>query len=191
MSAFEQLFPLISIIIAFATVLLTTLLLARQNRQLEHERNALALLAAIDRLTEPKVVKVFATLSGVDQRYPTDADIDNRFIGSEDEQALAMVGQYVETVACLARRRVLDASLLVDAVGWMLRSRWTSIEPFVKRWRAYNGNPYLFENFQWLARYSEWWKDLPRPRDPNYSPTQFETAVTPRPSPQSPVTKMR
>ena len=74
----------------------------------------------------------------------------------------------------VARRRVLDASLLVDAVGFMLRSRWNTVRPFVERLRRVRGNEYLFENFEWLAIYSSWWKDVPRPRgDRNYDPAQF------------------
>jgi hypothetical protein len=70
---------------------------------------------------------------------------------------------------------VLDPSLLVDAVGWMLRSRWATIQLFVEHWRRYNNNEYLFENFEWLAQYSDWWKDIPRPPgDPNYKPDQFK-----------------
>jgi hypothetical protein len=69
---------------------------------------------------------------------------------------------------------VLDASLLVDAVGFMLRARWNTILPFVRRLRRARGNAYLFENFEWLATYSTWWKDTPRPpREPNYDPKQF------------------
>ena len=56
----------------------------------------------------------------------------------------------------------------------MLRSRWNSILPFVERWRRVRNNEYLFENFEWLARYSTWWKDIPRPpHDSNYDPQQF------------------
>jgi hypothetical protein len=74
----------------------------------------------------------------------------------------------------LARRGVLDASLIVDAVGFMLRFRWNTILPFVERLRRVRKNDYLFENFEWLAMYSVWWKDTPRPaRDPNYDPAQF------------------
>jgi hypothetical protein len=69
---------------------------------------------------------------------------------------------------------VLDASLLVDAVGFMLRSRWSTILPFVRLLRRVRGNEYIFENFEWLAMYSVWWKDEPRPpRDPNYDENQF------------------
>jgi hypothetical protein len=69
---------------------------------------------------------------------------------------------------------VLDASLLVDAVGFMLRTRWNSILPFVARLRRVRDNEYLFENFEWLAKYSTWWKDTPRPpHDRNYDPKQF------------------
>ena len=36
----------------------------------------------------------------------------------------------------------------------------------------------MFENFEWLARYSAWWKETPRPaRAPNYSATQFDPAL--------------
>jgi hypothetical protein len=171
----NQIVPIGSLLIAFATVVFTTIMLARQSRQMEHERNALAMLEAIDRLSSVHVVTVFENLKGVEARYPSDKDIAEKFVGSEDERSLFVVGQYVETIACLARRRVLDASLLVDAIGYMLRFRWATIEKFVAHWRRYNNNEYLFENFEWLARYSNWWKDTPRPRDPNYDPNQFST----------------
>ena len=168
-----QFVPIASLIIAFATVLFTTFLLARQVRQMEHERNALAILEAIDRLTSTEMVDVFTQLRGVDARYPTDQDLKEKFFGSQDERALSMVGQFVETIACLARREVLDVTLICDAVGWTVRQRWATIKPFVEHWRRYNNNEFLFENFEWLAAYSNWWKDIPRPRAPNYDPNQF------------------
>ena len=170
----DQWVSLASVCAAFATVLLTTLLLSRQVKQMEHERNAIAILEAIDRLSDLEVVEVFERLRGVNERYASNDDILRTYPESADAKALEVVGQYVETVACLARRGVLDPSLIVDAVGLMVRTRWASIRPFVRRLRAAYGNEFMFENFEWLARYSNWWKDTPRPpRDPNYSPTQF------------------
>jgi len=163
-----------SVVVSLIALGLSTLLLTRQNKQLEHERNAMAILDAIARLTDPTIVKAFAQLEGIGERYPDDESVGAGFAGSPDDHAMVLVAQYVETVACLARRGVLDASLLVDAVGFMLRSRWETIRPFVERWRRVRNNEYLFENFEWLAMYSTWWKDTPRPpNDPNYDPKQF------------------
>jgi hypothetical protein len=163
-----------SVIVSMCALGFSTFLLARQNKQLEHERNALAILDAIARLTDPAIVHAFSQLEGIGERYPSEDDVRTRFSGSEDDRALVLVAQYVETVACLARRRVLDASLLVDAVGFMLRSRWDSVRPFVERLRRVRDNAYLFENFEWLAMYSTWWRDVPRPpRDANYDEKQF------------------
>ena len=169
----DQIVPVASLIIAFATVVFTTYMLARQVRQMEHERNALAILDAIDRLTSTDVVDVFTQLRGVEERYLTDNDIKEKFFGSADERALAQVGQFVETIACLARREVLDVTLIVDAVGWTLRQRWATIKPFVMHWRKYNDNEFLFENFEWLSNYSNWWRETPRQKAPNYDPNQF------------------
>ena len=170
----EQGFALVSIVVSLIALGLSSLLLTRQNKQLEHERNALAILDAIARPTDPAIVNAFAQLEGIGNRYPDDESVRQNFVGSSDDRALVLVAQYVETVACLARRRVLDASLLVDAVGFMLRSRWSSILPFVQRWRRVRNNEYLFENFEWIATYSTWWKETPRPpRDLNYNPRQF------------------
>jgi len=170
----EYAFAVASIVVSLIALGLTTVLLTRQNKQLEHERNVLAILDAIARLTDPAIVAAFAQLEGIGSRYPDDETVRRDFAGSPDDHALVLVAQYVETVACLARRRVLDASLLVDAVGYMLRSRWNAILPFVERWRRVRDNEYLFENFEWLAMYSTWWKDIPRsPHDSNYDPQQF------------------
>src|SRR5579864_4744019 len=95
----------ISTTVALLALVLTTFLLARQLRQMEHERNALAILEAIERLTDPRVVGIFDRLRDVNGRYPTDADILALYNGSEDERDLQVVAQFVETVACLARRR--------------------------------------------------------------------------------------
>ncbi|HEY5095917.1 MAG TPA: DUF4760 domain-containing protein [Candidatus Eremiobacteraceae bacterium] len=173
MSSFDNLIPVMSTVIAFATVIFTTMMMARQTREMRHERNALALIEAIDGLSAPDVVKAFEELRGIEKRYLTDADFRSRFVGSEDERALFVVGQFIETVACLARREVLDVTLIVDAVGLLLRTRWETIRPFIERYRTAEGNPYVYENFEWLARYSAWWKDVPRPRHPNYDPAQF------------------
>lgn len=170
----EQLFAGASVVVSLLAIGLSAFLLTRQNKQLEHERNALAILDAIGQLTDPVIVAAFAQLEGIAERFPDDESIRQDFDGSRDDHALVQVAQYVETVACLARRRVLDASLLVDAVGFMLRFRWNTIRPFVEHLRRVRGNEYLFENFEWLAMYSTWWKDTPRPpHDPNYDPKQF------------------
>ena len=170
----EQAFAIASIVVSLVALGLSTVLLTRQNKQIEHERNALAILDAIARLTDRAIIAAFVQLEGIGERYPDDESVRSGFVGSPDDQALVLVAQYVETVACLARRRVLDASLLVDAVGFMLRSRWNSIQPFVARWRRVRDNPYLFENFEWLAMYSTWWKETPRPpNDRNYDPKQL------------------
>ncbi len=170
----EQAFAAASIVVSLIALGLSTVLLTRQNKQLEHERNAMAILDAIARLTDPAIVAAFAQLEGIGERYPDDESVRRSFVGSPDDHALVLVAQYVETVACLARRRVLDASLLVDAVGFMLRSRWYTVRPFVDRWRRVRNNAFLFENFEWIAMYSAWWKETPRPpSDPNYDPKQF------------------
>ena len=49
----EQLSTLASVVVAFFALVFTSMLLARQARQMEHERNAVALLEAISRLTSP------------------------------------------------------------------------------------------------------------------------------------------
>ena len=174
----EQLWPALSVGVATLALVLTTVLLARQARQMEHERNALAVLEATARLTDPIVVHVFTQLRGIDERYPTDSDIAERYPGSEDEELISVVGAYIETVATLARRRVLDASLLVDAGGLPLRRRWNLIRKFIQRRRKVEDNSYILENFEWLAMYSAWWKDTPRdPRDRNYDADQFKGVV--------------
>jgi hypothetical protein len=170
----EQLFSAASVGISLCALAFSTFFLARQNRHLEHERNAVAILEAIGQLTDPMIVKAFSQLENIGERYPDDQSVRDRFEDSADDEALTIVAQYVETVSCLARRGVLDASLIVDAVGFMLRFRWNTILPFVQRLRRVRNNDYLFENFEWLAMYSVWWKDTPRPPgEKNYDPKQF------------------
>lgn len=170
----EVLSSVASVGVAVLALVFTSLLLARQVRQMEHERNALAILEAIGRLTDPRVLATFDQLHGINERYASDTDLLTKFHGSKDERDFLVVAQFVETVACLARRRVLDPSLLVDATGLALRARWGSIRTFVMRRRAVERNDYILENFEWLAMYSAWWKDTPRPRfDRNYYPDQF------------------
>ena len=164
----------LSVIVAILALVFTSVLLARQARQIEHERNALAILEAIERLTDERVMATFDRLQDVNVRYPDDEDIRRYFHGSEDERDFFTVGQFIETIATLSRRGVLDPSLLVDAAGLHLRTRWASIAEFVRRRRIVDGNPYIFENFEWLAMYSTWWKGTPRPRfNKNYDPKQF------------------
>jgi len=173
MPAFDTVIPIVSLVVAFATVVVTAVFMQRQAREMAHERNALAILDAIDRLTSPELVAAFDELADANSRYSSDEDFRARYSSSPDARANFVVGQVMETVACLARREVLDASLIVDAVGHMIRSRWRSLEPFIRRRRRLENNDYIYENFEWLAKYSDWWKDIPRPNLPNYSPNQF------------------
>jgi hypothetical protein len=170
----EQMWSGASVVVAILTLIASSLLLARQSRHMEHERNALAVLDAVKRLTDPLMIDVFARLDGINQRYPTDDDIRARYSGSQDERDMLLVGAYIETVACLARRGVIDSSLLVDAIGLGIRRRWAIVRDFTVRRRRLEDNDYIAENFEWLAMYSAWWKDLPRPRGArNYDPRQF------------------
>lgn len=178
MNSFESIVPIVSTLIAFATVVFTTVWMARQTREIAHERNALALIEAIDGLSSPTVVKAFEDLRGIEKRYVTEDDIRSRFVGSEDERSLFVVGQFIETIACLARREVLDVTLIVDAVGLLLRTRWETIRPFIERYRTVEGNAFIYENFEWIARYSAWWKDVPRPKHRNYDDNQFGVVGT-------------
>lgn len=170
----EQIFAALSVLVSALALGLSTVLLARQNRHLEHERNALAILEAVSRITDSAAVDAFDTLQGVEMRFSTDQAIVERFDDSPEDHALLLVTQYFETVATLARRRVLDASLLVDCVGYLIRLRWNTIRPFVEHLRRVRGNEYIFENFEWLAMYSAWWRSTPRPPgDENYDAKQF------------------
>ena len=170
----DQVLAAASIGIAIVAMASSSILLVRQNQQLEHERNAMAILDAISRLTDPAAMVAFESLEGIDARYPDDEAILTRFDDSEDDRNLLLVAQYFETVACLARRKVLDASLIADAVGFMLRTRWETIRPFVLRLRRLRGNETIFEHFEWIARYSAWWRTSAPPlKNPNYDPGQF------------------
>lgn len=173
MTSFDTIVPIVSLLVAFATVVVTAVLMQRQAREMAHERNALAILEAFDRLTSPELLAAFELLATVDERYPSDAEFLAHYPGSADATANNLVGQMMETIATLARREVLDASLIVDAAGHMIRNRWKAIEPFVMRRRRLEDNEYIYENFEWLAKYSTWWKDVPRPPHPNYDPRQF------------------
>lgn len=170
----DEIISIASVVVALLTIVVTATLLLRQNKQMEHERNASAIIEALNRLTDPAAMAAFDALEGIEKRFPTDESVLERFEDSEDDRALLLVVQYFETVACLARRRVLDATLLVDAVGLMLRTRWETIRPFVARLRRVRNNEFIFENFEWIAMFSMWWKERPRPPgDRNYDPQQF------------------
>jgi hypothetical protein len=174
----EQVWPALSVAVAVLALVFTASLLAQQVRQMEHERNALAILEAINRLTHDNTRETFARLVGVSERYPTDEVVAQRFSGSLDDEDIRMVATYIETIAVLARRGALDATLLVDAVGLTIRQRWEMLRPLVERVRRVKNNPYIMENFEWLAMYSAWWKDVPRPpRDRNYQRDQFRDVV--------------
>lgn len=174
----EQVWQALSVAVAVLALVCTTVLLALQVRQMSHERNALAILEAINRLTSQNIAEAFHRLSDVSERYTTDAEVKQRFRGSTDEDDMLMIGSYIEAVAVLARRGALDASMIVDAVGLSIRQRWEMIFPIVERRRRVDNNPYIMENFEWLAMYSAWWKDVPRnPRDRNYQPAQFSNVA--------------
>jgi len=171
----ELLSSIAGVAVALAAMVFTTVLLARQVRQMEHERNALAVLEAIERLTDPLIVDLFQRLRGINERFAEDSDVVNNYHGSQDAADIGVVGQFVETMATLARRRVIDPSLLVDAMGLSIRRWWDTIRVFILRRRRIEHNDFILENFEWLAMYSAWWKDTPRPKgDANYDPDQFK-----------------
>lgn len=174
----EVLLSLGSFLVALLALVFTTLLLWRQVRQMEHERNALAMLEAIERLTDRHAVETLLRLEGINDRYDSDEAVLERFRGSQDERDVWALASFMETIAVLTRRNVLDASLLVDSIGYMLRRNWVSVSPFVERLRRVYGNPDILNNFEWLAKYSAWWKDVPRRTgEKNYAPEQFADIV--------------
>jgi len=170
----EQILSLTSVGVAVAALVASSVLLVRQTRHMEAERNASTVLEAVKRITDPAMVEVFTRLRGIDERYPTDDAICSRYPGSQDERDMQAVSAYIGTVACLARRGVIDASLLADALGYGVRLRWSIVRDFVQRQRRVLDNPYIAEHFEWLAMYSAWWKDVPRPKsDRNFASEQF------------------
>lgn len=171
----EVLLSSVSVIVAVLALVFTTLLLSRQLRHMEHERNAIAIMEAVERLTARELVDALRRLRGVNERYPDDKTLLNDFNDSQDEHDVYTVASLMETIAVLARRGVLDPSLIVDAYGFGIRMHWMSIRDFVERYRRALNNPDVFNNLEWLATYSAWWKDIPRPtNDRNYDPRQFE-----------------
>jgi hypothetical protein len=176
----ELAISLVSTTVSMLALVFTTLLLTRQVRQMEHERNATAIMQAIERLTDSEIVTTFDRLRHVNDRYPSDGDIVASYRGSTDDNDITIVGAYMETIACLARRGVLDPSLLVDATGLTLRFRWACIRDFINRRRKVENNPYILEHFEWLACYSDWWKDVPRAKGAkNFDPHQFPGVTLP------------
>lgn len=174
----EILLSSISVIVAVLALLVTSFLLSRQVRQMEHERNALAIMQAIERLTDDAVVEGFQRLRGMNERYPSDDTLLDEFRGSSDEHDLYTVVALMETVAALTRRGVVDPSLIVDAYGAGIRTHWLTIQPFMIRYRKALNNADICNNLEWLANYSAWWKELPRPAgDRNYDPRQFEGVI--------------
>ena len=170
----HEIWSALSVAVGLLALVFTTILLVRQLRQMEHERNALAVLEATS-LTDPAIVHVFQQLRGIDSRYPTDRDIAERYQGSEDEEHLLIVAAHVETIAVLARRGSLDPTILLDAVGLSLRQRWDTIRTFIERRRRLEHRERIFENFEWLAMYSARWKENSRrPNGKNYDPRQFQ-----------------
>lgn len=167
-----------SVIVAVLGLTVSSFLIIRQAREMEHERNAVALLEATARINDPVILEVFERLEGIAERYPDDAAVRERYPVSRDHSDFQLVASYIETVACLARRRVIDASLIADTLGRVLRRRWLTIAPFVEHLRRLHDNPYILENFEWLALYCAWWKDTPRPSgDRNYDDDQFRGVV--------------
>ncbi len=167
-----------SVIVAVVALVLTSALLSRQVRQMEHERNALAVMQAIERLTSDEVVDTFQRLRGIDERYPTHRLLLEQFSGSRDEHDIYIAAALMETIAALTRRGVLDPSLIVDSYGFGIRMHWLTIRDFTLRYRKALNNPDVFNNLEWLATYSAWWKDIPRPaNEANYNPRQFEGVV--------------
>ncbi len=71
----EQVFAACSVAVSLIALGLSSVLLTRQNKQMEHERNALAILDAIARLTDPAIVNAFAQLEGIGARYPDDETV--------------------------------------------------------------------------------------------------------------------
>ena len=71
----EQTFAAASVIVSLIALGLSSSLLTRQNKQLEHERNALAILDAIGRLTDSTIGLAFAQLEGIADRFPDDDSV--------------------------------------------------------------------------------------------------------------------
>lgn len=97
----ELLLSSASVIVAVLALVFTTFLLSRQVRHMEHERNVLAMMQAIERLSDRAVVEAFGRLHGIDDRYPDDKAISERFAGSQDERYIYAVASFMETIAVL------------------------------------------------------------------------------------------
>jgi len=170
----EQTVSIASVGVAVVALFVSSLIMLRHASHMEAERNAMAMLEAVKRITDPVITDTFERLVGIETRYPTDEDVRTRYPDSQDQRDMQVVSAYIGAVGCLARRGVIDPSLLADAVGLGIRRRWAVIREFVLHARRANDNPYILEHFEWLAMYCAWWKDVPRPKnDRNFDPDQF------------------
>jgi hypothetical protein len=67
--------------------------------------------------------------------------------------AVTALGNFWETHALLARRGYLNPRLLDQEYGNVCRMWWATIAPAARKFRAEDGDPSIFEDFEWLAEF--------------------------------------
>jgi hypothetical protein len=67
--------------------------------------------------------------------------------------AVNAIGNFWETHALLARRGYLNPRLLAQEYGNVCQIWWAIIAPKARKFRAEDGDPSIFEDFEWLAAF--------------------------------------
>ena len=67
--------------------------------------------------------------------------------------AVTALGNFWEKHALLARRGHLDPELLAQEYGNVCQVWWAIIAPTARKFRAEDGDPSIFEDFEWLAAF--------------------------------------
>jgi len=73
----------------------------------------------------------------------------------EARHSARFVANTYEAIGVLAKNKIIDADLLLDAYSWILADGWRKLEGFVAMVRSVTGEQTIFENFEYVASLSQ------------------------------------
>ncbi len=89
--------------------------------------------------------------------------------------AVNAIGNFWEAHALLARRGYLNPRLLAQEYGNVCQIWWAIIAPATQKFRAEDGDPSIFEDFEWLVAFMA--ESARRAGMPVYDPSRFASTL--------------
>jgi hypothetical protein len=96
-----------------------------------------------------EVQEAIATVCSIE--YKNYEDYLEKYSGKQEDKMLKILGNYFEGMGILVFRRLVEADIVYDFWGDIIKSSWDDVEPLIGEMRKDSGNANMFRFWEYLS----------------------------------------